>query len=501
MSPDVSTSMDQAPRPAIRQGSAGVAQAREGGTRRSRRLRSEERMNRRRREKALRRKSKLRARALGLEAPSANAQFLATPDFVDVEDIRVVVPPDAVLRAGSGETDPERRLRIRRKAMKSFLREALGPSYAARMMSPDRSPRAARARPGLGDRGDIRGLDAIGLLLFHGPGPSEVKRLEQAGAALFPNIEVEAAVGDPTRGGSGTPRHLHLDGVAELRASGLDGRGIVIGIADSGVDGEHPEFAGRIDDYAEFSRDGAPDPIRRGPAKDRHGHGTHIASMAAGARVGVAPGARLRVAAVLTAIGETGAPKGRLVQILAGVQWLLRPVGGRGAGCDVLNLSLGYDAPDRRLAGVLETALDVGVVTVAAVGNVKRGGRAGPAHPGALDETLAAGACDGRGAPWSGNRSGPSAGPAGRPKPDVLAPGVDVTGAWPGGGYRAATGSSVAAGIVSGALALKLQQDRYFFDVATGGGIAAVVAEVQRLVAPVAAGGGVVAQPPNAPGP
>ncbi len=110
----------------------------------------------------------------------------------------------------------------------------------------------------------------------------------------------------------GVPRGSYLDW---LDAHGLDGAGVTIGIVDSGVDVDHPAFAGRIRDLA---------------AGKRSWHGTAIAGLAAGRLLdehdergfcyglGVAPGADLlsqdRHAApdflcrqTVTALGPSGA--------------------------------------------------------------------------------------------------------------------------------------------------------------------------------------------------
>ena len=77
-----------------------------------------------------------------------------------------------------------------------------------------------------------------------------------------------------------------------------DGTGVLVGVADSGIDAEHPDLAGRLAQV--IQRVDGVDP------GDRWGHGTHVCGTVAGdgtashgAIVGVAPGARLLVQAIL----------------------------------------------------------------------------------------------------------------------------------------------------------------------------------------------------------
>ena len=82
---------------------------------------------------------------------------------------------------------------------------------------------------------------------------------------------------------------LHLDGLTE---AGLDGRGTVIGFIDTGLDRTHPDFKDRVAVYQDFTGKGG---------ADRLGHGTHVASLAAGSGSadsrfrGVAPASKLAV--------------------------------------------------------------------------------------------------------------------------------------------------------------------------------------------------------------
>ena len=110
---------------------------------------------------------------------------------------------------------------------------------------------------------------------------------------LFDAVATKIIMGDGDTAGS----------LAELHQLGFDGRGVVVAVADSGMDSGdvdilHPDLEGRVD--ALFAYGGLAD------ASDEHGHGTHCAGIVAGDGatgevdddgelfgLGVAPGAHL----------------------------------------------------------------------------------------------------------------------------------------------------------------------------------------------------------------
>ncbi|MFE2425833.1 S8 family serine peptidase [Streptomyces sp. NPDC059373] len=223
-------------------------------------------------------------------------------------------------------------------------------------------------------------------------------------------------------------------------AAGYDGRGTTIAILDTGVDETHPDLAGQ--EIAEKNFSGSPDD------KDHYGHGTHVASIAAGTGAksngkytGVAPGAKILDGKVLNDYGS-GSTSG----IIAGMEWAVAQ------GADVVNLSLG--SPDTPGVDPLEEAVnrlsaESDTLFVVAAGNTGVGAGTGTINsPGSADAALTVGAVDKSDKLASFSSRGPRVGD-GAVKPDVTAPGVNIAAAAAAGSVVAATGTPVADGYVA----------------------------------------------------
>ncbi|MFD8824945.1 S8 family serine peptidase [Streptomyces sp. NPDC059605] len=237
-------------------------------------------------------------------------------------------------------------------------------------------------------------------------------------------------------------------------ARSYDGTGVKIAVVDTGIDATHPDLAGKV--VAERNFSGSPD------AKDRVGHGTHVASTAAGTGAkdarfkGVAPGARLINAKVLDDRGS-GEDSG----ILAGVDWAVAQ------GADIINMSLG--SPDTSGIDPLEAQVnklsaEKGVLFAVAAGN-SGPGRGTVASPGSADAALTVGAVDDNDLIAEFSSVGPRIGD-GAVKPDITAPGVDITAAAATGtpdqnpaGYTSMSGTSMATPHVAGAAAILKQKN------------------------------------------
>jgi subtilisin family serine protease len=110
-------------------------------------------------------------------------------------------------------------------------------------------------------------------------------------------------------------------------------------------------------------------------------------------------------------------------------------------GCDLRSLEPAIAA--------LEAA---GIFVVAAAGNTGPSCGSVDDPPAPYRETLSVGAVDRDGKAALFSSRGPA--PDGSPKPDVVAPGVDVLSALPGGGYGTESGTSMASPHVAGVAAL-----------------------------------------------
>ncbi|WP_407562622.1 S8 family serine peptidase [Streptomyces sp. 184] len=246
-------------------------------------------------------------------------------------------------------------------------------------------------------------------------------------------------------------------GAPEVWQGGHDGKGVTVAVLDTGIDAEHPDLVGKVAEARNFS-----DSPTTG---DAFGHGTHVAATVAGtgagsdgSRKGVAPGARLLVGKVL---GDDGF--GSESQVLAGMEWAA------GAGADVVNMSLGTDAPtdgtDALSLGLNRLTAETGTLFVASAGN-SGPGSATVGSPGSADAALTVGAVDRDESLADFSSRGPRFGDL-AVKPDITAPGVDIVAARAAGTamgtpvddlYTAASGTSMAAPHVAGAAALLAQR-------------------------------------------
>ena len=255
--------------------------------------------------------------------------------------------------------------------------------------------------------------------------------------------------------------------------SGATGSGVDVAVIDTGMV-PVPALAGQGKvingpDFSDQSRD------RDLAHLDTYGHGTHVAGIIAGddpksGFLGVAPGARLVNVKAAGADGSTS-----LGAIVASVGWVIAHRNDNGLHVRVLNLSFGTP-PSRYqsdlLAYAVEQAWKAGIVVVVSAGNEgeKHRGLTSPAYDpfilsiGADDLSGTAAVADDVVPSWSSRGLGRN--------PDLVAPGRSIASlrdpnsaldlahpeARVGDDLLKGSGTSQAAAVVSGAVALLLER-------------------------------------------
>ena len=227
----------------------------------------------------------------------------------------------------------------------------------------------------------------------------------------------------------------------------LSGEGVVIAVIDTGIDASHPDLAGVVIGGADFS--GAGTPGGTSPVGPSGFHATMVASLIAGQGritggvIGIAPNAKLL--SISVGLGLEGADTDR--QIAQAVRWAADQ------GADVINLSVSRASRNWPASWdeAFLYAMEKDVVIVAASGN-KLDGLSSPTAPATIPGVISVTAVD-----REGNASAVSG--AEGIGISVAAAGIDMVGSYPNQQAKKWSGSSAAAPIVSGLLALMIEAD------------------------------------------
>ncbi|MFI8789811.1 S8 family peptidase [Streptomyces sp. NPDC055105] len=269
-----------------------------------------------------------------------------------------------------------------------------------------------------------------------------------------------------TRSRAASPlKKLWLDGKAEATldrstaqvhapeawAAGYDGKGTKVAVLDTGVDAEHPDLVSRVAAAKNFTDSRTTD--------DKVGHGTHTASTVGGSgaasdgrKKGVAPGTSLLIGKVLNDQGY-----GQDSWIIAGMQWAVDQQ------ADVVSMSLGNptirDCADPMAQATQQLSQNTHTLFVVAAGNAGSATET-VSSPGCVPGVLTVGAVDRDDTTAAFSSRGPVA-VTHTLKPEIAAPGVDISAASAGGrgvyAYRTMSGTSMATPHVAGAAAVVRQ--------------------------------------------
>ena len=265
------------------------------------------------------------------------------------------------------------------------------------------------------------------------------------------------------------------------------GKGIGVAVIDTGIAGDLPDFRRRSDSReSRVVASAVTNPCAK-EATDNYGHGTHVAGLIAGngmalqsddssysRNMGVAPGADLISVKVADEDGNSD-----VLDVIYGLQFAVDNKDAH--NIRVINLSLSSTVAESYLTDPLDAAVEqawnAGIVVVAAAGNEGTQADAVTYAPGNDPYVITVGAVDDRNtktvlddvlAPWSSHGLTQD----GVRKPEVLAPGTSLTAAVAPnsditkqcptclsgeGRYFKMGGTSMSAAIVSGSVALILE--------------------------------------------
>ncbi|GMA16841.1 serine protease [Deinococcus metallilatus] len=231
--------------------------------------------------------------------------------------------------------------------------------------------------------------------------------------------------------------------VPSLRASNYTGAGAAVCVTDTGIDGNHPEFARKLKGFKNFvtTETNRNDPYQ---LNDVSHHGTHVsgtifAQYGAGTGAtgqqsgmdpngvgGVASGVNLYMARVL---GDTGS--GSSSGIINGVNWCVAQLKSQGGTENkvVVSMSLGGGRASQTEQRAYTSAYNKGALIVAATGN----DGAAVSYPAAYTNVVGVGAIDSSEAKADFSNFGPQV--------DLVGPGVSVLSSVPLGQGTAASAS------------------------------------------------------------
>lgn len=238
---------------------------------------------------------------------------------------------------------------------------------------------------------------------------------------------------------------------------GYTGKGINIAVIDTGIY-PHRELEGRIEYFRDYVN-------ARKDAYDDNGHGTHICGIIGccgncnkDGISGMAPQAGIFAFKVLDENGN-----GRTSDVINALNWVLE--NHQKYKIRLLNFSIGFLPKanleeQRKLLKLIDELWDDGVIVVAAAGNN------GPSEstvtvPGISRKVITVGACDDhKSNSIKKNYSGKGPTNCCIVKPEILAPGTYIVSlSNENNGYMSKSGTSMAAPVVCGALALALEKE------------------------------------------
>ncbi|MHB8446490.1 MAG: S8 family serine peptidase [Rudaea sp.] len=406
--------------------------------------------------------------AVGAEAASVDPQVRKALSATGSADVLLVFSDQAVPQLAP--LVPDGGYRARRRALVSVLRVRADSAQAATRAWLDAHGIAHRdfwianliqaripasALSALAARTDIARID---------PNPQIPQPLPQAERAL----SLQAV--------SGIAWGVNKIDAPAVWAAGDTGQGVVIGGEDTGYQWDHPALkthyrgwngtsANHSYNWHDAIHDSTGNPCGNDspfPCDDQ-GHGTHTMGTmtgddGAGNQIGVAPGAKW------VGCRNMASGFGTPARYIECMQWMLAPTDSSGnnpnpdLAPDIVSNSW-YCPPSEgcttrnEIEGAVNNLVAAGIFYVAAAGNAGPGCSTIAGPPAIYDASFVVGATDSSDTLAGFSSRGPVTGDS-KIRPDVIAPGVNITSSIPTNGYTTMQGTSMATPHVAGAAAL-----------------------------------------------
>lgn len=223
------------------------------------------------------------------------------------------------------------------------------------------------------------------------------------------------------------------------------GNGVTIAVLDTGIDASHPALQGKIIQACQINiqKNGVDTLVN---SFDTDGHGTHVAGLICGDRIGVAPDAKV-INVLMIPNG-----KGDEVNFILALEWIATQ-----SDIRIANISAGIRGYNSEMQGVIENLLMAGILPICAVGNE---GRNQTRSPGNYSNVISVGATNKNDKVASFSSSANLiVDQHNYNVPDLVAPGHQVYSCVMTGGYEAWDGTSMATPIVSGIAALIIEEN------------------------------------------
>lgn len=287
---------------------------------------------------------------------------------------------------------------------------------------------------------------------------AEQMRREVPNALVIQDTPIELI--QPQRDKIAPKAELSNDDLWHLQAIGLNparlddcaytGKGVTVAVLDTGIDPTHPALIDKVTEAYRFrGNDWRVD--KEAISTDVQGHGTHVAGLICGRRVGIAPDAKLISGLTLSQQQGTGT----LTDLVLALDWVANR-----SDVQIVNISAGIPAFLDNLEFMIKSLLSVGVLPVCAVGN---DGQDYNISPGNCRGVISVGASTRENQVWGNSGSGQINVNSKQAYnvPSLVAPGKAVYSSVIGGLYEAWNGTSMATPIVTGVAALILEADPF----------------------------------------